>query len=123
MKNIKLTIIGLIAGTAFFNSCDSRTQQDLEGIVSDPTYTKNIKPIMDAKCINCHSPNSYTPAYPNLDTYQNVVDAQNGNNSFKLLCSIQEDYCTSERMPKNGAPLSNTTIINIKNWINKDFPE
>lgn len=122
MKNIKVIIIALLVGTAFFISCDSRTQQDLEGIVSNPTYTKNVKPIMDAKCVNCHSQGGQGN-YPDLDTYQNVVDAQNGNNSSKLLCSIQAGACTSDRMPKSDAPLSNGSITTIANWIANNYPE
>ncbi len=122
MKNIKLIIIALLVGTAFFVSCDSRTQQDLEGIVSNPTYTKNVKPIMDAKCVGCHS-QAGQGNYPDLDTYQNVVDSQNGTNSSKLLCSIQAGACTSDRMPKSDAPLSNGSINTIKNWIDNNYPE
>lgn len=109
-------------GVAFFVSCDSRTQQDLEGIVTNPTYVKNIKPIMDSKCVNCHSQNGQGN-FPDLDTYQSVVDAQNGTNSDKLLCSLLSSSCTSDRMPKSDAPLSNGAINTIKNWIDNNYPE
>lgn len=121
MKNIKLIIV-LMLGVAFFVSCDSRTQQDLEGIVTNPTYVKNIKPIMDSKCVNCHSQNGQGN-FPDLDTYQSVVDAQNGTNSDKLLCSLLSSSCTSDRMPKSDAPLSNGAINTIKNWIDNNYPE
>lgn len=122
MKNIKLIIV-LVVGITFFISCDSRTTQDLEGIVPNPTYNNNVKKIIDAKCVGCHSPNSSQQAYPDLDTYQNVVDAQNGNSSNKLLCSIQAGSCTSERMPKSDAPLSSGSITTIANWIDQGFKE
>ncbi|MEC4049451.1 hypothetical protein OX284_008415 [Flavobacterium sp. SUN046] len=121
MKKIKFVIV-LIVGIVFFNSCDSRTTQDLEGVVTNPTYVKNIKPIMDAKCVSCHS-QSGNADYPDLDTYQNVVDAQNGTNSSKLLCSLTSSSCTSDRMPKSDAPLSNSTITTISNWIANNCPE
>jgi cytochrome c553 len=121
MKNIKLIIV-LVLGITFFTSCDSRTTQDLEGIVTNPTYNNNVKKIIDAKCVACHSQNGQGN-YPDLDTYQNVVDAQNGNNSSKLLCSIQAGACTSDRMPKSDAPLSNGSINTIKNWIDQGFAE
>ena len=123
MKKIKLITAAIVlVGVTLFISCDSRTQQDLEGIVTNPTYTKNIKPIMDSKCVNCHSQNGQGN-FPDLDTYQNVVDAQNGTNSDKLLCSIQAGSCTSDRMPKSDAPLSNGSINTIKNWIEQGYVE
>ena len=121
MKKVKL-VIALLVGITFFISCDSRTQQDLEGVVTNPTYVKNVKPIIDAKCVNCHSQGGQQN-YPDLDTYQNVVDAQNGTNSNKLLCSILASSCTSDRMPKSDAPLSSGSITTITNWINNNYPE
>ena len=130
MKNIKLIIV-LFLGISFFISCDSRTQQDLEGIVSAPTYNKNIKPLMDSKCVNCHSQNGQGN-FPELDTYQNIVDYQldNGANGYSqgsgvpsLLCSVQSSSCTSDRMPKSDAPLSNGSINTIKNWIEQGYVE
>lgn len=121
MKNIKLIIV-LMLGVTFFVSCDSRPLQEIEGIVANPTYIINIKPIMDAKCVNCHS-QSGEGYFPDLDTYQSVVNAQNGVESSKLLCSIQSNSCTTPRMPKNDAPLSNGSITTIENWINNNYPE
>ena len=119
MKSIKLILV-LISGVAFFVSCDSRTQQDLEGIVTNPTYVKNIKPIMDSKCVNCHSQGNQNP---DLDTYQAVKGAQDGTYGDKLLCSILSSSCTSDRMPKSDAPLSNGSINTIKNWIEQGYQE
>jgi hypothetical protein len=112
MKSLKLITI-LMLGVALLISCDSRTQKDLEGIVINPTYTKNV---------NCHS-QSGQGYFPDLDTYENVVASQNGVNSSKLLCSIESNTCTTPRMPKGDAPLSNGTITTIKNWIDNGYPE
>lgn len=120
MKKINLIIV-LLVGVAFFISCDSRTQQELEGIVQNPTYVKNIKAVMDAKCVSCHS-QSTQGYYPDLDTYDNVkiyIAVPNNN----MLCSLSADACTSPRMPKGDAPLSNSTITTISNWINNNCPE
>lgn len=123
MKNIKLIIAAVVlVGVTFFISCDSRTQQDLEGIVTNPTYTKNVKPIMDAKCVNCHSQTGQGN-WPDLDTYDAVKSAQDGSNDNKLLCSIQSNTCTSDRMPKSDAPLSNGSITTIANWIANGYPQ
>ena len=133
MKNIKLIALAILfVGITFFTSCDSRTQQDLEGIVLNPTYNQNVKKILDNKCVTCHSPSSSQQAFPDLDTYQNVVDYQkgqgangysNGLGTPSLLCSIQVGSCTSDRMPKGDAALSNGSITIIANWINNNYPE
>ncbi len=132
MKNIKFSIAAILVGITFFVSCDSRTQQDLEGVVLNPTYTANVKPILDNLCVNCHSQNGQQ-YFPSLDTYQNVVDYQhdNGANGYSqgaqgapsLLCSIQASSCTADRMPKSGAPLSSSSITTITNWVNNGYPQ
>ena len=120
MKKVNLILV-LLVGIVLFISCDSRTQQQLE-VVSNPTYVKNIKPIMDSKCVNCHSQNGQGN-YPDLDTYTAVKSAQDGTTSDKLLCSILENSCTSDRMPKSAAPLTNGSINTIKNWIEQGYQE
>jgi len=133
MKNIKLILTTVfLAGIIFFTSCDSRTQQDLEGVVLNPTYTQNVKKILDNKCITCHSPSSSQQAFPDLDTYQNVVDYQkdqgsngysNGSGAASLLCSVQSSHCTEHQMPKGDAALSSGSVKIIENWINNNYPE
>jgi len=133
MKNIKLITVAIVLlGITFFISCDSRTLQDLEPKVdaASVTYTNNVKPILDAKCISCHSAGN---TFPDLDTYQNVKDYQlnNGANGYSqggqgtasLLCSIQSNSCTSDRMPKGDAALSDGSITIITNWIANNYPQ
>ncbi|MEI7509153.1 MAG: hypothetical protein WCJ62_06770 [Flavobacterium sp.] len=133
MKNIKLFTVALVlSGITFFISCDSRTLQDLKPAVAatSVSYTNEIKPILDNKCINCHAGGN---TFPDLDTYDNVVNYQkgigpNGYNSgngtlttASLLCSVQSGSCTSQRMPKGGAPLSDASITEIKDWIENNY--
>ncbi len=130
MKNIKLISATLVLiGFTFFTSCDSRTLQDLKPAVpaASVTYANDIKPILDNKCITCHSGGNY---FPDLDTYDNVVNYQkgigpngytNGSGVASLLCSVQATSCTSDRMPKSGAPLSDASITAIQNWIDNNY--
>ena len=131
MKNIKLiTATIVLIGITFFTSCDSRTLQDLKPPVAatSVTYANDIKPILDSKCIVCHSAQNY---FPDLDTYDNVVNYQHniGTNGYSqgsqgapsLLCSIQASSCTSDRMPKSDAPLSDASIATIQNWIDNNY--
>jgi len=133
MKNIKLIIATIVlAGITFFTSCDSRTLKDLKPAVAatSVSYVNDIKPILDNKCVTCHAGGNY---FPDLDTYDNVVNYQkgigpNGYNSgngtlstASLLCSVQAGSCTQHRMPKGDAPLSDASITEIQNWIENNY--
>lgn len=130
MKNIKLiSAIILLACITFFISCDSRTLQDLKPAVAatSVSYVNDIKPILDNKCINCHAGGN---TFPDLDTYDNVVNYQkgigsngypNGSGVASLLCSVQASSCTQHRMPKGGAPLSDASITEINDWIVNNY--
>ncbi len=136
MKKVKSLIVAIIlVQVVVFTSCDSRSQKELEGIVDNPTYNSNIKPILDNYCINCHK-NSQTVGYfPDLDTYQNVLDYHTGNTASynansagdvsgsKLLCSVQASPCTGDRMPKGGAPLTSGQITLLTKWIANNCPQ
>ena len=99
---------------------------------TSPTYLNNIKPILDSKCVSCHSPVGQG-SFPDLDTYQNVLGYQtdNGANGYSngglgnpgLLCSIQANSCTANRMPKGDASLTNSQISMILQWINNNYPQ
>ena len=41
------------------------------GTVTNPTYTTNIKPIIDGNCVSCHSPGGENSSVP-LQTYAQV---------------------------------------------------
>jgi hypothetical protein len=135
MKNINTIIVAIVlVQVVLFTSCESRSLQELKPLVSaaNVNYTNDIKPILDNKCINCHSGGNY---FPDLDTYTNVYDYQKGigSNAYNgpnaalgapsLLCSVQASHCTSDRMPKGNAALSNDEITTISNWINNNYPQ
>lgn len=135
MKNIKLiTATIILIGITSFISCDSRTLQDLKPPVAatSVSYTNDIKPILDNKCISCHALGN---TFPDLDTYDNVVNYQKGIgsngyntgngtlNTASLLCSVQAGSCTSHRMPKGAAPLSDASINEIKDWIDNNYKQ
>lgn len=114
MKNIIKVVIALIVVSGFMISCETTTIQNLSGVVDHPTYTKNIKTIIDAKCIGCHSNGNQ---FPDLDTYDNVKDsALNGD----LVCRMS-GTCNSI-MPPDGK-LPDNTLKNITNWVTDNCPE
>lgn len=106
MKKIKIVLM-IVVGILFV-SCDSTTVQDIQPVVTNPTYTANVKNIFSARCVSCH--NAGGSQYPALGNYDQVKDAVlNGN----VLCRIQGD-CGSV-MPTSGK-MSQVFIDMISNW-------
>jgi len=80
----KINIVLLIMISAFIVSCESNTYTEIAEVTTNPTYTKNIAPIVKANCLSCHSGNSQ---FPNLETYAEVKEStQNGD----LICRIDQ---------------------------------
>jgi uncharacterized membrane protein len=76
------------------------------------TYSAAIKPIMDNKCVGCHSPSSLGGNI-NVATYSALkIIALNG----KLYGSVAHQSGFSP-MPKNSAKLSDCEIKQIQKWI------
>lgn len=93
--------------SAFIVSCESNTYNEIAEVNTNPTYTKNIEPVVKANCLSCHSGNSQ---FPNLETYEEVKLA---TQSGELICRISNS-CGSI-MPPSGA-LPTQTIETIKLW-------
>jgi len=112
MKNIKF-LIAIVFGVSLI-SCDSNTYDEIGGYVENPTYTNNIKPIIDSKCVTCHYTNN-SSFISDLSTYDNV------KNSFESGSALQ--YVSDGTMPKNGTRFSNATLKLINKWITDSYPE
>ena len=104
MKNLKIVLFA-ISGL-FLVSCESATVQDISAVITDPTYTTHIAPVMSAKCTSCHAGGN---EFPNLETYAQVKNAtQNGD----LLCRL--DASCGNIMPQEGAlPQATITMIRL----------
>jgi hypothetical protein len=50
MKTFKIIIVFMIACFIEF-SCDSNTYEEISGEVANPTYTNNVKPIIENNCL------------------------------------------------------------------------
>ena len=96
-------------------SCNSTTIQEIQPVVTNPTYNANIKPIFDAKCTSCH--NASGSQSPALGNYNQIKDAtENGS----VLCKI-ENQCGSV-MPPNGK-MQQVFIDMINNWKNQGYAQ
>lgn len=115
MKKIKIILTLMFIGILYV-SCDSATTQDLSPVVTNPTYTANIAPIMDANCVSCHSGGNQ---FPDLDTYDAVKSAADGTNSNALLCRL--DATCGSVMPPSGS-LPTATVNMVKTWATNNYP-
>ncbi len=96
-------------------SCESSTYEDISGEVANPTYTANVKPIIDNNCISCHSVAG--AEFPTMETYTQVKEAaENGN----MICRIDDQSCGAV-MPQSGR-MPQAKINTIKKWVTNGFP-
>jgi len=105
----KINIILMILASAFIVSCESNTYNEISETTTNPTYTKNIAPIVKANCLSCHSGNSQ---FPNLETYNEVKESTLFGD---LICRIDQSQACGRVMPQSG-PMSQTTIDLFLLW-------
>ncbi|MFN8275263.1 MAG: hypothetical protein U0X58_10350 [Flavobacteriaceae bacterium] len=115
MKKIKLALLALIAGVGIsLYSCESNTYEEVAGVVANPTYTANVKGIIEDKCVECHNPEYGQEPY--LTNYDEVKSACENN---ELLCRISGTSCGSI-MPDDGK-MPQYRISTIQNWIEQGY--
>lgn len=113
MKKIKIVLLFLIG--VLVVSCESNAIQEIQPIVTNPTYNANIKGIFSAKCVSCH--NASGGQNPPLANYGQVKDAVlNGD----VLCRIQGE-CGGV-MPTSGK-MPQVFINMIDTWQQQGFVE
>lgn len=110
MEN-KILVLATMIAVLVAGACKKKPQCD----GSNPTYTANIKSIIDSNCNSsgCHNTGSgngvfttYTGLKPNLD-----------NGSFKK--AVLED----QTMPDGSAKLSRDQLNKIQCWSENGYPE
>lgn len=113
MKAIKI-ITGILFSIGLI-SCESSTYDEIGGYVDNPTFTKNIKPIFDNKCTNCHYAG-------NNDGISELIDYTTIRESIEYGNTLR-DIDTIATMPKNSSKLSNATLKLIYKWKENGYPE
>ena len=115
MKNSKFLFLAVLF--VFLNSCSSNSDDDpgTNPPDNDITYSKNVKSIIDSRCISCHSNPPTNNAPMPLVTYQNVRSAVTGRD---LIGSVE-----SGAMPPSGSDLTNAQIQILKDWQDGGFKE
>lgn len=96
----------------FITSCESRTYEEISDntpIAETVRYQKDIKPIIDANCIVCHSAGGSASFQP-LTNYNQVK-----NNIDNIIDRIQRPNGDPQKMPQGGS-LSATQINTFIKW-------
>ena len=114
MKAIKISILVLILCCVGFR-CDTSTYDEIAGNAEKPTYTANIKSIINNNCLGCHS--DAVGQYPTMETYVQVRDATNNGN---VICRIDDQSCGAV-MPQSGR-MPQININAIKKWVANGYP-
>ncbi len=113
----KVTVfLTVVISTILYISCDSNTTQEISSVVANPTYTANVKTVIDSKCTGCHSGGNQNP---NLETYLEVKEAT-ATETGTVLCRIN-DAC-GDVMPTSGK-MPQQTIDMIQRWADQGFAE
>jgi len=102
----------IISPAILFVACESRTYEEISDstpVAEQVNYTQNVKPIIDANCISCHSPGgsasfqpwtSYTQVKNNIDNIIDRIGRPNGD---------------PQKMPQGGS-LSPSQINIFTKW-------
>jgi uncharacterized membrane protein len=114
MKALKFIFILMITFYVGF-SCDSSTYYQISGEVANPTYTSNVKPVIENNCLSCHS--AAGAQYPIMETYVQLRDA---TEIGAVICRIDDQSCGAV-MPQSGR-MPQTSINTIKKWAANGYP-
>lgn len=100
--------IYIISAVVLLIACESRTYEEISDntpITEEVTYNKDVKPIIDANCVSCHSPGAQA-----LTNYAEVK-----NNIDNIIDRISRPNGDPLKMPQGGS-LSPTQINIITKW-------
>jgi len=104
----------------YTSSCNKKeiTKYDCTGIT--PTYTSNVKSILDANCAfsGCHNASSKADGI-DLSSYSS---AKSQSSNDKFLGSIQH-ISGYDDMPQNASKLDDATIKTLSCWVQNGSPE
>jgi uncharacterized membrane protein len=118
----KVYLVSVIISGLFLASCESTTYDNVEGFVANPTYEKNIKPLIDSKCNNCHAA-QVTYQLGGGTILDNYADFRSSVEFGYTLRDINTLRNTPGQMPKSNAPLTKGQIKLIYAWKNTGFPQ
>lgn len=120
MKNT-IKILILMGMGLFLTSCYYDTFPE-ESIPDEVSYSKNIQPLWNSSCIECHSGN-LAPDLRAQNSYNSLINGgyvvkDNADESI-LFLSLQEGTGVSLMPPKPNGPWSANNTKLVETWINQ----
>lgn len=112
-------IISIFSVIFLLTACESRTYEEISAeppIAETITYTQDVKPIVDANCIVCHSAGGAASFQP----WTNYTQVK--NNIDNILNRIQRPAGDPQKMPQGGS-LSPSQIEVFIQWKNNGLLE
>ena len=101
----------------------------LAACTKQASFSKNVMPILEAKCLSCHAKGSegFEASGFSVESYEQVMKGtrqgpviEPGHSYFSTLQIVVEHRADpSTSMPKNSAKLSSTEIQIIGEWIDQ----
>ena len=123
---MKFLVPILIAVVLFVTSCDYNNKEDMFPIsetcdTMNVSYSETIVPIITTYCLGCHS-NTSAPLIGDNNRLEDYSDLKDyiENGSFWGSLNGEPAY---EQMPFNGSKLDDCTLLKVKSWIDKGYPE
>jgi hypothetical protein len=119
MSRLKLPL-GLAIGMIAFFACGKEDEKTYDCSGLTPTYTADIKTVMDNTCAlsGCHDAVTKSEGY-DLSNYAGVKSAA-GNEAF---LGSMEHKSSFSAMPQSGSKLSESTLQKIYCWIENGRPQ
>jgi hypothetical protein len=86
-------------------------------VPADPSYEHDVKPILAARCLRCHSPQYFGSSH--TAPYDFTTYAAASMYAPRMPDAIKRD---NARMPLGARPLDDWQIETIENWARKTPP-
>lgn len=104
LRNVFVLFILAVFSTACVSNVEEQ-QEELINTDAKVSYTNDVKPIMDARCLSCHGASGN---FPELKNYTEV----------STHAIIVKNEVASGRMPR-GAALTAAQIKSIVDWVDE----
>lgn len=113
-------LLSLTTCVVILSNCKKEEIDTVDCSGTTPTYTANIKSIMDRDCAGsgCHSSSAKRSGY-DLSSYAGVSTAAK---SKAFLGAIQHKSGYS-KMPKGASKLSDADVKTVTCWVQNNMPE
>lgn len=114
-----IAIVTLVSNVIFFSQCKKEETDVVDCSNVTPTYTANIKTILDANCATsgCHNSSSKKSGY-DLSTYETTKTAA-ANTAFVGSVQHKSGY---SKMPRDASKLSDADVKSITCWVQSGMP-